>query len=81
MFDNISEDIYSRFPTKLPLLYLYGLPFMSSIFRLGQRLNIAYERTPENFLCEALVRSASHIGCTMVDFTTTESTTIEEIAG
>ena len=57
--------------------------FFIDLHRLGQRLNIAYERTPDTILLEAIEKVKQYMPADpkFVSYTTTESTVLEKITG
>ena len=50
-------------------------------FRLGQLLNLSYEKTPENLLQSSILSAADSLGVTVVDFTATEDVYYHGIKG
>ena len=54
---------------------------IETFFRLGQLLNVLYEKTPENVLQRSVMRAAGDLGLTLVDFTSTEDVYFYGIRG
>ena len=53
-----------------------------SLYRTGQILNVAFDRTPEKAIYEAITNAAeSWLGITVVNYTSTESFHMEDISG
>ena len=54
---------------------------IETFLRLGQLLNVLYEKTPENVLQRSVMRAADDLGLTLVDFTSTEDVYFYGIRG
>lgn len=57
--------------------------YIFSFGRLGQRLNLTFERTPESCIYQSVQHLAAHLppGVTVEDYTATESHVLEGITG
>ena len=67
----------------IPVINDRSLYYLTSPCRVGQRLNVAFERTPENHVYDALQRQVTKLppGVALVDYTSTESVVLEGITG
>ena len=80
---NPPPPTHPPFLPTLPVINDRSLYYLTSPCRVGQRLNVAFERTPENHVYDALQRHVTKLppGVALVDYTSTESVVLEGITG